>query len=173
MAGSLSAVGLTILTAQIFTRARRHRARHVLRHRRLHGQSWPRRNSVMSSKLLTKVLAEKSRTCKLIAAQKISRPVYRSLHWRTDPHADRVRQRDVRRARSSKWRPGIASACSTPSPTRSPTSKWISPPARILTEGAAIDNFYVREVDGGGLSPERRRPSNAACSTRSIPGPAV
>ena len=160
MAGSLSAVGLTILTAQIFTRTDGIALDTFFVTDAFTGKLATAEQRDEFEKLLTKVLAEEVTDLhKLIAAQKISRPVYQAYTGEQIP-TQIVFDNEMSDARTfieveTEDRIGLLYTIAN---TLTDLEVDIST-ARILTEkGAAIDSFYVREVDGGKiLSPERQK----------------
>ena len=161
IAGSLSAAGLNILSAQIFTRTDGIALDTVFVNDARTGNLGAREQHDQFAGLLEKVLnGEDIDLPGLIARQITSRPVYQAYAGRT--HGRRKSSSTTRfpkRARSSRLKPRTGSACFTPSRRRSPNWRWTSPGARIVTErGAAIDSFYVRELGGGKIiSAERQK----------------
>ena len=149
IAGSFSAAGLNILSAQIFTPRGWHRARHLLCHRRAgrnrgHGARQRERSRKSCSQVLT---GDDVDLPALIAEESHARPLYQSHAGERIPDAIRF-DNELGRPRSSKSRPRTASACSTDFAGVQELEVDISV-AKILTEkGAAIDTFYVRDILG-------------------------
>ncbi|MEK7780959.1 MAG: [protein-PII] uridylyltransferase, partial [Verrucomicrobiota bacterium] len=160
MAGSLSAVGLTILSAQIFTRQDGIALDTFFVTDAFTGKLATAEQRDEFEKLLAKVLAEEPIDLhKLIAAQKISRPVYQAYTGEQIP-TQIVFDNEMSDARTfieieTEDRIGLLYTIAS---TLADLEVDIST-ARILTEkGAAIDSLYIREVDGGKiLAPERQK----------------
>jgi [protein-PII] uridylyltransferase len=160
MAGSLSAVGLTILTAQIFTRKDGIALDTFFVTDAFTGKLATAEQRDDFEKLLTRVLAgEEIDLHKLIAQQRISRPVYQAYTGEQIP-TQIAFDNEMSDARTfieveTEDRIGLLYTIAN---TLTDLEVDIST-ARILTEkGAAIDSFYVREVDGGKiLAPERQK----------------
>jgi len=160
MAGSLSAVGLNILSAQIFTRSDGIALDTFFVTDALTGKLATTGQRDEFETLLTQVLADEPVDLHaLIARQKISRPLYQAYTGEQIP--TRVsfdnETSDTRTfiAVETEDRIGLLY---TLAETLTELELDIST-ARICTEkGAAIDSFYVREIDGGKiLSPERQK----------------
>ena len=160
MAGSLSAVGLTILSAQIFTRNDGIALDTFFVTDAFTGKLATAEQRDEFEKVLTKVLAEEAIDLhRLIAGQKISRPVYQAYTGEQIP-TQIVFDNEMSDTRTfieveTEDRIGLLYTIAN---TLTELEVDIST-ARILTEkGAAIDSFYVREVDGGKiLAPERQK----------------
>lgn len=161
MAGSLSGVGLTILTAQIFTRQDGIALDTFFVTDAFTGKLATAEQRDEFEKLLTRVLAEKETIDlhKLITAQKISRPVYQAYTGEQIP-TQVVFDNEMSDSRTfieieTEDRIGLLYTIAS---TLADLEVDIST-ARILTEkGAAIDSLYVRELDGGKiLAPERQK----------------
>lgn len=160
MAGSLSAVGLTILSAQIFTRQDGIALDTFFVTDAVSGKLATADQRDEFEKLLARVLAEKPVDLhQLISAQKISRPVYQAYTGEQIPtHV--VFDNEMSDSRTfieieTEDRLGLLYTIAR---TLAEVEVDIST-ARILTEkGAAIDSLYVRELDGGKiLAPERQK----------------
>lgn len=160
MAGSLSAVGLTILSAQIFTRQDGIALDTFFVTDAFSGKLATAEQRDEFEKLLAKVLAEEPIDLhQLIAAQKISRPVYQAYTGEQIP-TQIIFDNEMSDARTfieieTEDRIGLLYTIAS---TLADLEVDIST-ARILTEkGAAIDSLYIREVDGGKiLAPERQK----------------
>lgn len=160
MAGSLSAVGLTILSAQIFTRQDGIALDTFFVTDAFTGKLAAADQRDEFEKLLTRVLAEeKVDLHQLIAQQRISRPVYQAYTGEQIPTQISF-DNEMSDARTfieieTEDRIGLLYTIAR---TLAELEVDIST-ARILTEkGAAIDSLYVRELDGGKiLSPERQK----------------
>ncbi|NOS69167.1 MAG: [protein-PII] uridylyltransferase [Verrucomicrobia bacterium] len=160
MAGSLSAVGLNILSAQIFTRSDGIALDTYFVTDAFTGKLATNEQRDEFEALLTRVLADEPVDLHaLIAKQKISRPLYQAYTGEQIP--TRVsfdnEASDTRTfiAVETEDRIGLLY---TIAEALTELELDIST-ARICTEkGAAIDSFYVREIDGGKiLSPERQK----------------
>lgn len=160
MAGSLSAVGLTILSAQIFTRSDGIALDTFFVTDAFTGKLATVTQRDDFEKLLTKVLLnEDVNLHKLIAQQRISRPLYQAYAGEQIPTQIGF-DNEMSDSRTfieveTEDRIGLLY---TIADTLAELEVDIST-ARILTEkGAAIDSFYVRELDGGKiLAPERQQ----------------
>jgi [protein-PII] uridylyltransferase len=160
MAGSLSAVGLTILSAQIFTRSDGIALDTFFVTDALTGKLANAGQRDQFENLLTRVLQDDNLDLhKLIAQQKISRPLYQAYAGEHIP-TQIAFDNDMSDARTflevqTEDRIGLLYMISR---TLTDLELDIST-ARICTEkGAAIDSFYVRELDGGKiLSAERQK----------------
>ncbi len=160
MAGSLSAVGLTILSAQIFTRSDGIALDTFYVTDAVSGKLATVMQRDEFEKLLTRVLSgEPVDLHRLIAQQRISRPLYYAYTGEQIP-TQIVFDNEMSDSRTfveveTEDRIGLLYTIAS---TLAELEVDIST-ARILTEkGAAIDSFYVRELDGGKiLSPERQK----------------
>ncbi len=159
IAGSLSAAGLNILGAQIFTRADGI-ALDTFLSTTAAPAIWPRANSAKNlPTLLENVLTgEEVDLPALIARQTTTRPAYSAYLGERMEHANPFRQRrsDERTLIEieTEDRLGLLYAISQ---TFAELRLDISA-ARIVTErGAAIDSFYVREIDGGPIRQPARQ----------------
>jgi len=160
MAGSLSAAGLTILSAQIFTRSDGIALDTFFVTDALTGKLATAEQRDEFEKLLTQVLQDESTDLhRLIARQKISRPLYQAYAGEQIPTQISF-DNDMSDTRTfvevaTEDRIGLLYMIAR---TLTDLELDIST-ARILTEkGAAIDSFYVRELDGGKiLAPERQK----------------
>lgn len=160
MAGALSAVGLTILSAQIFTRSDGIALDTFFVIDALTGKLVTAAQRDQFEKLLTQVLRDDNLDLhKLIAAQKFSRPVYQAYTGEHIP-TQITFDNDMSDTRTfieveTEDRLGLLY---TIAQTLTDLELDIST-ARICTEkGAAIDSLYVHELDGGKiLSPERQK----------------
>jgi [protein-PII] uridylyltransferase len=160
MAGTLSAVGLTILSARIFTRTDGIALDTFFVIDALTGKLATAEQRDAFERLLTKVLADEDLDLhKLIARQQTARSLFQGYSGEGIP-TQIVFDNDVADARTfleieTEDRIGLLYAMAR---TLTDLELDIST-ARILTEkGAAIDSFYVRELDGGKiLSPERQK----------------
>jgi [protein-PII] uridylyltransferase len=160
MAGSLSAVGLTILSAQIFTRNDGIALDTFFVTDALTGKLATAGQRDEFETLLTRVLSDDNLDLhKLIAQQKISRPLYQAYT------GERIATQISFDNEVSDTRTFVEIATEdrigllyTLARTLTDLELDIST-ARICTEkGAAIDSFYVRELDGGKiLSTERQK----------------
>jgi [protein-PII] uridylyltransferase len=160
MAGALSAVGLNILSAQIFTRTDGVALDTFFVTDAFTGKLAAVEQREQFERVLTEVLADdKVNLAALIARQRISHPLYQAYI------GERIPTRIVFDNDSSDTRTFIQIETEdrigllyTLARTLTDVELDIST-ARICTEkGAAIDSFYVREVDGGKiLSPERQK----------------
>jgi [protein-PII] uridylyltransferase len=159
IAGSFAATGLNILSAQIFTRTDGIVLDEFFVTDAKSGSLADRTQRDEFEKLLNKILADEEVDFKtLIARQKIARPMYQAYTGEQMPtriHLDN----EASEARTlieieTEDRVGLLHAISE---VLSEFDLDISA-AKILTEkGAAIDSFYVREIDGGKLlDPERQ-----------------
>jgi [protein-PII] uridylyltransferase len=160
MAGSLSAVGLTILSAQIFTRTDGIALDTFFITDAFTGKLANVTQRDEFEKLLTRVLAgEEIDLHKLIAQQRISRPRYQAYTGEQIPTQVTFdnEMSDTRTFIEVETEDRIG-LLYTIADTLTDLEVDIST-ARILTEkGAAIDSFYVREMDGGKiLSLERQK----------------
>jgi [protein-PII] uridylyltransferase len=160
MAGSLSAVGLTILSAQIFTRTDGIALDTFFVIDALTGKLATAEQRDEFEALLTRVLQDESVDLhKLIAERKISRPLYHA--YTGERIATQIAfDNDVSETRTfvevvTEDRIGLLYTLAR---TLTDLELDIST-ARISTEkGAAIDSFYVRELDGGKIvSTERQK----------------
>jgi [protein-PII] uridylyltransferase len=160
IAGSFSAAGLNILSAQIFTRNDGIVLDEFFVNDARTGNLANREQREEFEKLLNNVLTnEEVNLHALIARQKIVRPLYQAYtgeRIQTRIHLDN----EASEARTlieveTEDRVGLLY---TISETLAELDLDISA-AKILTEkGAAIDSFYVREVDGGKvIEPERQK----------------
>jgi [protein-PII] uridylyltransferase len=160
IAGSLSAAGLNILSAQIFTRADGIVLDAFFVNDALTGNLAAREQHDKFAELLEKVLnGEELDLPALIARQITNRPVYQAYageQMATEIYFDN----DASETRTlieieTEDQLGLLYAISQ---TFAELSVDIAG-ARIVTErGAAIDSFYVRELDGGKIiSPERQK----------------
>ena len=160
IAGSLSAAGLTILSAQIFTRTDAIALDTFFVADAKTGNLADAGQRKKFENLLGQVLIEESVDLRaLIARQKISRPLFQSYVGEQIPtqiHLDN----EASEARTlieieAEDRVGLLHVIAQ---TFTELELDISA-ARICTEkGAAIDSFYVHEIGGGKiLSPERQR----------------
>lgn len=163
IAGSLSAVGLTILSAQIFTRQDGIALDTFFVTDAVTGKLAKAAQRDEFEKLLTRVLTGGTVDFpKLIAAQKTSRPIYRAYSGEQMPTQIRF-DNDSSDTRTfieveTEDRIGLLY---TIAQTLADLEVDIST-ARILTEkGAAIDSFYVREPDGGKVLAAERQQSIA------------
>lgn len=160
MAGSLSAVGLTILSAQIFTRSDGIALDTFFVTDALTGKLATAEQRDEFEQLLTRVLQDEELDLyKLIAQQRFSRPLYQAYAGEQMPTQISF-DNDVSDTRTfveiqTEDRVGLLYMIAR---TLTDLELDIST-ARILTEkGAAIDSFYVRELDGGKiLSTERQK----------------
>ena len=160
MAGSLSAVGLTILTAQIFTRQDGIALDTFFVTDAFTGKLATVAQRDEFEKLLARVLGGSDVDLhELIAQQKISRPLYQAYTGEQIP-TQIVFDNEMSDSRTfieieTEDRIGLLYTIAS---TLAELEVDIST-ARILTEkGAAIDSFYVRELDGGKiLSLERQQ----------------
>jgi [protein-PII] uridylyltransferase len=159
IAGSFSAMGLNILSAQIFTRTDGIVLDEFFVIDAKSGSLADRNQRDEFETLLNKVLNDHDIDLKpLIAKQKITRPMYQAYTGEQMPtrvHFDN----EASEARTlieieTEDRVGLLYAISE---VLTEFDLDISA-AKILTEkGAAIDSFYVREIDGGKiLDPERQ-----------------
>jgi [protein-PII] uridylyltransferase len=160
MAGSLSAVGLTILSAQIFTRTDGIALDTFFVTDAFSGKLANVAQRDEFEKLLGRVLAgEEIDLHKLIAEQRISRPRYQAYTGEQIPTQIKFdnEMSDTRTFIEVETEDRIG-LLYTIADTLTELEVDIST-ARILTEkGAAIDSFYVRELDGGKiLSAERQK----------------
>jgi [protein-PII] uridylyltransferase len=160
MAGSLSAVGLTILSAQIFTRNDGIALDTFFVTDAFTGKLANVAQRDEFEKLLARVLAsEEVDLPKLIAQQRISRPLYQAYTGEQIPTQIKFdnEMSDTRTFIEVETEDRIG-LLYTIADTLTDLEVDIST-ARILTEkGAAIDSFYVRELDGGKiLSAERQK----------------
>jgi len=160
MAGSLSAVGLTILGAQIFTRGDGIALDTFLVTDALTGKLATPGQRERFADLLTSVLRDDNQDLhRLIAGQKISRPLYQAYTGEAFPTQITFdnEMADTRTVIEvvAEDRLGLLYIIAR---TLTDLELDIST-ARISTEkGAAIDSFYVRELDGGKiLAAERQR----------------
>ena len=160
MAGSLSAEGLTILSAQIFTRIDGIALDTFFVTDALTGKLATAEQRDEFESLLTRVLQDEDLDLhKLIAERKISRPLYQA--YTGERMATQIAfDNDVSEMRTfveivTEDRIGLLYTLAR---TLTDLELDIST-ARICTEkGAAIDSFYVRESDGGKiLSTERQK----------------
>jgi [protein-PII] uridylyltransferase len=159
MSGSLSAVGLTILSAQIFTRADGIALDTFYVTDAFTGKLATGEQRDEFEGLLTRVLSDAPVDIhQLIAQQKISHPVYQAYTGEQIP-TQIVFDNEMSDTRTfieieAEDKIGLLY---TIADTLSELEVDIST-ARICTEkGAAIDSFYVREIDGGKIvSPERQ-----------------
>jgi [protein-PII] uridylyltransferase len=159
ISGSLSAVGLTILTAQIFTRSDAVALDTFFVADAVTGNLASTEQKEKFEALLGKVLVEETDLQALIARQKISRPLFQAYvgeHLPTQIHFDN----DASDTRTlveieTEDRVGLLYVIAQ---TLTELQLDISA-ARICTEkGAAIDSFYVHELGGGKIvSAERQR----------------
>jgi [protein-PII] uridylyltransferase len=160
MAGSLSAVGLTILSAQIFTRTDGIALDTFFVTDAFTGKLATAEQRDEFERLLARVLVDDTIDVhKLIAEQKISRPIYQAYAGEQIP-TQIAFDNDVSDTRTfieieAEDRIGLLY---TIAQTLTDLELDIST-ARICTEkGAAIDSFYVREIDGGKIiSTERQK----------------
>ena len=150
IAGSLSAAGLNILSAQIFTRADGIALDTLyVTDGRSGGLAGPESRDAFEKVLETALTGEEVDFHKLIARQKISRPIYQAYT------GERIPTRIQFDNESSEDRTVIEVEAEdrigllyTISQVLAELELDISA-AKILTErGAAIDTFYVRELDG-------------------------
>jgi [protein-PII] uridylyltransferase len=156
----LSAVGLTILSAQIFTRNDGIALDTFFVTDALTGKLANAEQRDQFELLLTRVLQDDNLDLhKLIAEQKISRPLYQAYAGEQIP-TQIAFDNDMSDTRTfieveTEDRIGLLYMISR---TLTDLELDIST-ARICTEkGAAIDSFYVRELDGGKiLAPERQK----------------
>jgi [protein-PII] uridylyltransferase len=160
MAGSLSAVGLTILSAQIFTRTDGIALDTFFVTDAFTGKLANVTQRDEFEKLLARVLAgEEIDLPKLIVQQRISRPLYQAYTGEQIPTQIKFdnEMSDTRTFIEVETEDRIG-LLYTIANTLTDLEVDIST-ARILTEkGAAIDSFYVRELDGGKiLSTERQK----------------
>jgi [protein-PII] uridylyltransferase len=160
MAGSLSGVGLTILSAQIFTRADGIALDTFFVIDAFTGKLATVTQRDEFEKLLTRVLSGGDVDLhQLIAQQKISHPLYQAYIGEQIPTqiAFDNEMSDSRTFVEIETEDRIGLLYTIAS-TLAELEVDIST-ARILTEkGAAIDSFYVRELDGGKiLAPERQK----------------
>jgi [protein-PII] uridylyltransferase len=159
MAGSLSASGLTILSAQIFTRSDGIALDTFFVTDAFTGKLATGEQRDEFEGLLTRVLSDEPVDLhKLIAQQKISHPVYQAYSGEQIPTqiAFDNEMSDTRTFIEIETEDRIG-LLYTIADTLAELEVDIST-ARICTEkGAAIDSFYVRELDGGKIiSPERQ-----------------
>lgn len=160
IAGSFSAIGLNILSAQIFTRTDGIVLDEFFVTDAKTGSLADREQRDEFEKLLNKVLTgEDVDFGALIARHKITRPLYQAYTGEQMPTLIRF-DNEASEARTlieieTEDRVGLLYAISE---VLSEFHLDISA-AKILTEkGAAIDSFYVRELDGGKiLAPERHK----------------
>jgi [protein-PII] uridylyltransferase len=159
IAGSFSAAGLNILSAQIFTRADGVALDTFFVTDARTGNLVDREQRDEFEKLLNKVLAgEAVDFHALIARRKITRPLYQAYTGERIPTQIRF-DNEASETRTlieieTEDRVGLLYAISQ---SFTEVALDISA-AKICTEkGAAIDSFYVRELDGGKiLAPERQ-----------------
>ena len=159
IAGSFSAAGLNILSAQIFTRADGVALDTFFVTDARTGNLVDREQRDEFEKLLNKVLAgEAVDFHALIARRKITRPLYQAYTGERIPTQIRC-DNEASETRTlieieTEDRVGLLYAISQ---SFTEVALDISA-AKICTEkGAAIDSFYVRELDGGKiLAPERQ-----------------
>lgn len=159
MSGSLSAVGLTILSAQIFTRTDGIALDTFYVTDAFTGKLATGEQRDEFEGLLTRVLSDAPVDLhQLIAQQKISHPVYQAYTGEQIP-TQIVFDNEMSDTRTfieieAEDKIGLLY---TIADTLAELEVDIST-ARICTEkGAAIDSFYVREIDGGKIvSPERQ-----------------
>ena len=151
MAGALSAVGLNILSAQIFTRTDGVALDKFFVTDAFTGKLATVEQREQFERVLTEVLADdKVNLTALIARQRISHPLYQAYMGERIPTQIRV-DNDASETRTlieieTEDRIGLLY---TISQTLTELELDISS-AKINTEqGAAIDSFYVRDVDGG------------------------
>ena len=159
IAGSFSAMGLNILSAQIFTRTDGIVLDEFFVTDAKSGSLADRTQRDEFEKLLNKVLNDEEVDFKpLIARQKVTRPLYQAYTGEQMPtriHFDN----EASEARTlieieTEDRVGLLYAISE---VLSEFDLDISA-AKILTEkGAAIDSFYVREIDGGKILDSERQ----------------
>ena len=160
IAGSLSAAGLNILTAQIFTRTDDIVLdTFYINDARTGGLAGPEQRDKFESVLNKALTGEEVDFHALIAKQKMTRPIYQGYageRMSTRIHFDNDAS-DLRTLLEieTEDRIGLLYAISQ---TLSEVELDISA-AKINTEkGAAIDSFYVREMDGGKVTAlERQR----------------
>ena len=160
MAGSLSAAGLTILSAQVFTRTDGIALDTFFVTDAFTGKLANATQRDEFEGLLTRVLSDAPVDLhKLIAQQRISRAVYQAYTGEQIPTqiAFDNEMSDTRTFIEIETEDRIG-LLYTIADTLAELEVDIST-ARICTEkGAAIDSFYVRELDGGKiLSPERQK----------------
>jgi [protein-PII] uridylyltransferase len=159
MAGSLSAVGLTILSAQIFTRQDGIALDTFYVTDAVTGKLATGDQRDAFERLLVRVLSgEAIDLPRLIAAQRISHPVYQA--YLGEQMATRIafdnEMSDSRTVLEVETEDRIG-LLYTVAETLAELQVDIST-ARILTEkGAAIDTFYIRELDGGKILSEERQ----------------
>jgi [protein-PII] uridylyltransferase len=160
MAGALSAVGLNILSAQIFTRTDGVALDKFFVTDAFTGKLASVEKREQFERVLAEVLADdKVNLTALIARQRISHPLYQAYIGERIPTQivfDNAAA-DTRTFVQIETEDRIG-LLYTLARTLTDLELDIST-ARICTEkGAAIDSFYVREVDGGKiLSPERQK----------------
>ena len=160
MAGALSAVGLNILSAQIFTRSDGLALDKFFVTDAFTGKLATGGQREEFERVLTEVLADDTiNLSALIARQKISHPLYQAYsgeHIPTQIVFDNAAA-DTRTFVQIETEDHIG-LLYTLARTLTDLELDIST-ARICTEkGAAIDSFYVRELDGGKiLAPERQK----------------
>jgi [protein-PII] uridylyltransferase len=159
MAGSLSAVGLTILSAQIFTRQDGIALDTFYVTDAVTGKLATGDQRDAFERLLVRVLSgEAIDLPRLIAAQRISHPIYQA--YLGEQMATRIgfdnEMSDSRTVLEVETEDRIG-LLYTVAETLAELQVDIST-ARILTEkGAAIDTFYIRELDGGKILSEERQ----------------
>ena len=160
IAGSFSAAGLNILTAQIFTRTDGIVLdTFFVNDAKTGNLAGPEQRDKFEAILNTALTGEEVDFQALIAKQKITRPLYHA--YTGERIATQVRfDNEASETRTlieieTEDRVGLLYAISQ---SFSELDLDISA-AKIVTEkGAAIDSFYIREVDGGKiLSPDRQR----------------
>ena len=160
IAGSLSAVGLNILSAQIFTRTDGITLDTYFVADAVTGNlAGPDQRERFESVLLKALTGEEVDFPALIGRQKITRPIYQA--YTGEKMATQIRlDNDASEARTlieieTEDRIGLLY---TISQTLTELALDISA-AKICTErGAALDSFYIRELSGGKvLAPERHR----------------
>jgi [protein-PII] uridylyltransferase len=160
IAGSLSAAGLNILSAQIFTRSDGIALdTFFVNDARTGSLAGAEQRDAFETVLNQALTGEEADFQALISRQKITRPVYQAYTGERIPIRVRI-DNDSSETRTvieteAEDRIGLLYAISQ---TLTELDLDIST-ARINTEkGAAIDSFYVRELDGGKvLAPERHR----------------
>ena len=158
IAGSLSAAGLNILGAQIFTRADGIVLDTFFVNDGRSGNLAAREQREKFSDLLESVLTgEEINLHKLIAQQSTARPAYSAYlgeRISTQIHFDNTASDDRTLIEiETEDRLGLLHAISQTSAEQ----RLDISAARIVTErGAAVDSFYVREIDGGKIEqPDR------------------
>lgn len=160
IAGSLSAAGLTILSAQIFTRTDNVALDTFFVVDAVTGHLPLPAQRTMFEQLLGRLLTKGDVNLHaLIANQKISRPLFQAYVGESLPTHVRF-DNEVSESRTvieieTEDRVGLLYVIAQ---TLAELQVDITT-ARICTEkGAAIDNFYIHEIDGGKiLSPERQK----------------